>query len=114
MAQVPARAVDLAIRDREPVLAALAELEPMAPVGPVGLDEVRLVLDERLGRLEAPRRARRYGAVFVAPPNRARGLDFDVVIVPGLAERDLSEKAHRGSDSVRCGARAAESVSRAQ
>ena len=47
----------LAVRDATPVLAALAELEPMAPVGPVGLDEVRQVLAERLGRLEAPRRA---------------------------------------------------------
>jgi len=84
--------IDLAIRDREPVLAALAELEPMAPVGPVGLDEVRLVLNDRLGRLEAPRRARRYGAVFVAPPNRARGMEFDVVIVPGLAERMFPRK----------------------
>jgi len=84
--------VDLAIRDREPVLAALAELEPMAPVGPVGLDEVRLVLNDRLGRLEAPRRVRRYGAVFVAPPGRARGMAFDVVIVPGLAERMFPRK----------------------
>jgi len=84
--------VDLAIRDREPVLAALAELEPMAPVGPIGLDEVRLVLNDRLGRLEAPRRVRRYGAVFVAPPNRARGMEFDVVIVPGLAERMFPRK----------------------
>src|SRR5580704_5493660 len=84
--------VDLAIRDRESVLAALAELEPMAPVGPVGLDEVRFVLNDRLGRLEAPRRVRRYGAVFVAPPNRARGLEFDVVIVPGLAERMFPRK----------------------
>ena len=84
--------VELAIRDRDPVLAALAELEPMAPVGPVGLDEVRLVLNERLGRLEAPPRARRYGAVFVAPPSRARGMEFDVVIVPGLAERMFPRK----------------------
>jgi RecB family exonuclease len=84
--------VELAIRDREPVLAALAELEPMAPVGPAGLDEVRLVLNDRLGRLEAPRRVRRYGAVFVAPPNRARGMGFDVVIVPGLAERMFPRK----------------------
>ena len=84
--------VDLAIRDREPVLAALAELEPMAPVGPVGLDEVRLVLNDRLGRLETPRRVRRYGAVFVAPPNRARGMEFDVAIVPGLAERMFPRK----------------------
>jgi ATP-dependent helicase/nuclease subunit B len=84
--------VELAIRDREPVLAALAELEPMAPVGPVRLDEVRLVLNERLGRLEAPPRTRRYGAVFVAPPNGARGLEFDAVIVPGLAERMFPRK----------------------
>src|SRR5208283_1608534 len=60
--------------------------------GPVGLDEVRFVLNDRLGRLEAPRRVRRYGAVFVAPPNRARGLEFDVVIVPGLAERMFPRK----------------------
>ncbi|HWN58077.1 MAG TPA: PD-(D/E)XK nuclease family protein, partial [Methylomirabilota bacterium] len=84
--------VDLAIRDREPVLAALAELEPMAPVGPLGLDEVRLVLSDRLGRLEAPHRRRRYGEVFVAAPARARGLAFDVVIAPGLAERMFPRK----------------------
>jgi len=96
--------VELAIRDREPVLAALAELEPMAPVGPVGLDEVRLVLNDRLGRLEAPRRVRRYGAVFVAPPSRARGMEFDVVIVPGLAERMFPRKLTEDpilSDSAR-------------
>jgi ATP-dependent helicase/nuclease subunit B len=84
--------VDLAIRDREPVLAALAELEPMAPVGPIGLDEVRMVLSDRLGRLEAPRARRRYGEVFVAAPNRARGLAFEVVIAPGLAERMFPRK----------------------
>src|SRR6266404_711811 len=84
--------VDLAIRDREPVLAALAELEPMAPVGPLGLDEVRMVLSDRLGRLEAQHRRRRYGEVFVASPARARGLAFDVVIAPGLAERMFPRK----------------------
>ena len=84
--------VDLAIRDRAPVLAALAELEPMAPVGPIGLDEVRLVLSDRLGRLEAPRARRRYGEVFVAAPMGARGLAFDVVIAPGLAERMFPRK----------------------
>ncbi len=84
--------IDLAIRDREPVLAAIAELEPMGPVGPVGLDEVRLVLGDRLGRLEASRRRRRYGAVFVASPIRAKGMAFDVVITPGLAERVFPRK----------------------
>ena len=91
----------LAVRDSAPVLAALAELEPMAPVGPVGLDEVRQVLAERLGRLEAPAPRRRYGAVMVAPTHDLRGLDFEVVIVPGLTERVFPEKAHRGSDSAR-------------
>lgn len=82
----------LAIRDSEPVLAALAELEPMGPVGPIGLDEVRIVLAERLGQLEAPPGRRRYGAVFVAPTSHALGLEFDVVIVPGLAERVFPKK----------------------
>jgi RecB family exonuclease len=84
--------VALAIRDSGPVLAALAELEPMAPVGPITLDEVRMVLGERLGRLENPRRKRRYGAVFVASPMRAKGMAFDVVIAPGLAERVFPRK----------------------
>ena len=82
----------LAVRDSAPVLAALAELEPMAPVGPVGLDEVRQVLAERLGRLEAPAPRRRYGAVMVAPTHDLRGLDFEVVIVPGLTERVFPKK----------------------
>ncbi|MDO8433263.1 MAG: PD-(D/E)XK nuclease family protein [Candidatus Binatus sp.] len=84
--------VALAIRDAEPVLAALGELEPMAPVGPIGLDEVRMVLGVRLGRLETPRRKRRHGAVFVASPWRAKGMAFDVVIAPGLAERVFPRK----------------------
>ncbi|MGO9454147.1 MAG: PD-(D/E)XK nuclease family protein [Candidatus Binataceae bacterium] len=84
--------VATAIRDRATVLATLAELEPMAPVGPVTLDEVRLVLAERLARLEDRPEPRRYGAVMVAPPHRARGMSFDVVIVPGLAERVFPQK----------------------
>jgi RecB family exonuclease len=69
----------------------LAELEPMGPVGPITLDEVRLVLAERVGRFERRPARRRYGAVFVAP-TYARGLGFDVVMVPGLAERVLPRK----------------------
>ncbi len=82
----------LAIRDTEPVLAALAELEPMAPIGPLELDEVRTVLADRLGSLEARSAHRRYGSVFVAPPAYARGMAFEVVIVPGLAERMFPKK----------------------
>ncbi len=81
-----------AVRDRERVFAALDELIPLTPVGPVGLDEVRIVLEERLGRLENPARERRYGMVFVAPPARSRGMSFDIVIVPGLAERVFPRK----------------------
>ncbi len=84
--------VDSAVRDRAAVLSALAELEPMGPVGPLGLDEVRLVLAERLGMLEVPPPRRRYGAVFVAPARYARGMAFDVVLVPGLAERVFPKK----------------------
>ncbi len=77
----------VALRDPARVLATLAELEPMAPVGPIGRDEVALVLGERLRELRMPPPRRRYGAVFVAPIAAARGLAFDVVFVPGLAER---------------------------
>ena len=83
---------ELALRDRAVVLAALSELEPMSPIDGITLDEVRLVLRERLGRLEAPPARRRYGAVLVAPTSSARGLDFAVTIVPGLAERVLPQK----------------------
>lgn len=83
---------ELAIRDSQIVLTALAELEPMGPIGGVALDEVRIVLSERLGRLEKPPAQRRYGAVFVAPTEYAHGLEFDVTFVPGLAERLLPRK----------------------
>ncbi|HEY2385732.1 MAG TPA: PD-(D/E)XK nuclease family protein [Candidatus Binatia bacterium] len=81
-----------ALRAPEHVLGALAELAPMAPVGPIDLDEVRLVLAERLGDLRERPPRRRYGAVFVAPALGARGLAFDVVFVAGLAERIVPRK----------------------
>jgi RecB family exonuclease len=84
--------VNLAIRDRTVVLAALAELEPMAPIDGITLNEVRIVLGDRMGRLETPPPRRRYGAVFIAPTALARGLEFDLTIVPGLAERVLPQK----------------------
>jgi RecB family exonuclease len=83
---------NLAIRDRDLVLAALAELEPMAPVGPIGLDEVLLVLAERLGKLARRPPRRRYGKVYVGSAEDARGLSFDVVFVPALAERLFPQK----------------------
>src|SRR6185369_12709584 len=70
----------------------LAELAPMAPVGPIDLDEVRLVLTERLRDLRERSARRRYGAVFVACAPDARGCAFDVVFVAGLAERIFPRK----------------------
>jgi RecB family exonuclease len=84
-----------ALREPARVLAALAELVPMAGVGPVALREVQLVLARRLVNVAVPPPKRRYGRVFVAPAEAARGLAFDVVCVPGLAEklfpRDIRE-----------------------
>jgi ATP-dependent helicase/nuclease subunit B len=83
---------NLAIRDREPVLTALAELAPMAPIGPIALDEVLLVLTERLGKLTRRPPRRRYGSVYVAAGEDACGLSFDTVFIPGLAERLFPQK----------------------
>lgn len=84
-----------ALRSPEPVWAALAELEPMAEVGPVSLEEVTEVLGDHLRFLRREPPARRWGRVFVASIDEARGHDFRVVFLPGLAEglfpRKLSE-----------------------
>jgi ATP-dependent helicase/nuclease subunit B len=76
-----------ALRRPQRVLAVLAELAPMGPVGPVGLAEVRLVLGRRLTEVVVPPPQQRYGAVLIAPTEAVRGQGFDVVFVPGLAER---------------------------
>ncbi|MGK4007926.1 PD-(D/E)XK nuclease family protein [Sorangium sp. So ce1036] len=81
-----------ALRRPERVLAVLAELSPMADVGPVDLGEVRLCLAHRLTNLVLPPGARRDGRLFVAPIEAARGRAFDVVFVPGLAERIFPQK----------------------
>lgn len=80
------------LRRPERVLAVLAELEPMAKVEDVSIGEVRLVLESRLCRLRVPEKGRRYGKVFVATTDEARGLAFDVVFVPGLAEKMFPQK----------------------
>jgi RecB family exonuclease len=82
-----------ALRHPERVLAILAELQPMADVGPVDITEVRLVLEHRLSQLvvRTPQRTR-FGHVYVATIEEARGLSFDVVFVPGLAENMFPQK----------------------
>src|SRR5207237_5177374 len=65
---------------------------PMGPVGPVSLAEVRLVLARRLTELSSPPSGKRHGKIFVAPVAAARGLSFDTVFVPGLAEKVFPQK----------------------
>jgi ATP-dependent helicase/nuclease subunit B len=80
------------LRRPERVLRLLQELQPMADVGPVSLDEARAVLNDRLAFLEEDPPARRYGRVFVATPSEARGRTFRVVFVLGLAERVFPQR----------------------
>ena len=82
----------LALRQPASVLRVLAELHPMATVGPVPLAEVRAVLGERLGELRDPPSLPSGGAVFVGTPEEARGLAHRVVFVPGLAEKVFPQK----------------------
>jgi RecB family exonuclease len=81
-----------ALRRPDRVLSVLAELSPMAAVGPVDLAEVRLVLGRRLTDLVVMPEERAAGRIFVAPVEAARGLAFDVVFVPGVAERLFPQK----------------------
>lgn len=81
-----------ALRAPDRVIAVLASLHPMKDVGPVRLDEVQDVLHARLTDLLAPPNGRRYGKLLVAAIDAARGLAFDVVFVPGLAERMFPHK----------------------
>ncbi|MCM3873292.1 MAG: PD-(D/E)XK nuclease family protein, partial [Pyrinomonadaceae bacterium] len=81
-----------ALRYPEGVLATLADLAPMSGVGPVDLYEVQLVLGPRLHDLGVKPPPRRYGSVFVGSVDSARGLSFQVVFIPGLAERVFPRK----------------------
>lgn len=76
-----------ALREPAGVLRVLAELDPLGPVGPVSLTAIQHVLTPRLRDLAVPPESRPDGAVFVAPVEMARGLSFEVVCVPGLAEK---------------------------
>ena len=81
-----------ALREPARVLSLLAEFAPMGPVGPVSLGEVRVVLGRRLTELSVPPPGKRHGKVFIAPVAAARGLSFDSVFVPGLAEKLFPQK----------------------
>ncbi len=89
------------IRHPERVLAVLGELRPMSRVGPVDITEVRLVLERRLSQLVVRPSGRRYGKLYIATIEEARGLAFDVVFIPGLAEKLFPPEGGRGSPPPR-------------
>jgi ATP-dependent helicase/nuclease subunit B len=84
----------IVLRRPERVLQVLAQLRPMAKIGPVSLDEARDVLADRLQMLDIDPPKSRYGRVFVGSPHQARGRTFRVVFVAGLAERMFPQRPH--------------------
>ena len=85
---------ETALRAPESVLAVLNELQPMSGVGPVTLDEVYGVLQDRLRFLRADPPARRYGAIFCGTIEEARAHRFEIVFLPGLAEGIFPRRAY--------------------
>jgi ATP-dependent helicase/nuclease subunit B len=81
-----------ALKFPQRVLGVLHELAPMAPIGPLELPEVRAVLTQRLSEVTEQPEGRRQGQVLVAPVEAARGLSFEAVFIPGLAERVFPQK----------------------
>jgi len=82
-----------ALRHPDPVIAVVAEFEPMRDIGPAPLEEVAEVLSERLRFLRRDPPERRYGHVFVASIDEARGREFGCVFLPGLAEGIFPQRA---------------------
>jgi ATP-dependent helicase/nuclease subunit B len=56
------------------------------------LEEVLLVVSDLLLEVAVPPPAQRYGKMFVGPVEAARGLSFEAVFVPGLAEKLFPHK----------------------
>jgi len=80
------------LRRPERVLTVLAALRPLEVIGPVALGEVRDVLAAELTMLAERPPADRYGRLFVGTIEQARGRSFEVVFLPGLAERVFPQK----------------------
>jgi RecB family exonuclease len=77
---------EFTLREPERVTALLDELEPMSPIGPLGLAQVLLVIGPRLTTLTAAPEGSRYGKVWVGGVPEARGMAFRRVFVPGVNE----------------------------
>lgn len=84
---------EMTLRRPDSVLLALNELWGMGDVGPVTLEEVILVLTDRLRFLRRSPTRRRYGQVWIATIEEARGHCFEAVFLPGLAEGVFPKKA---------------------
>lgn len=82
----------MVLRRPEHVLGVLAELHPIASVGPVTLTEVREALSDRLTHLSVEPPRSRYGRVFIGTCEQFRSRTFKLVFVPGLAERIFPQK----------------------
>ena len=82
----------MVLRRPERVLTVLAALRPLDVIGPVALGEVRDVLAGELTTLAEPPPKDRYGRVFVGTIEQARGRSFEIVFLPGLAERIFPQK----------------------
>jgi CRISPR/Cas system-associated exonuclease Cas4 (RecB family) len=80
------------LRRPDRILTVLAELRSMDAVGPVTLDEVRVVLADRLRALRSDPPRRRYGRVLVCAIDELPGRAVDVLFVPGMAERLFPQK----------------------
>ena len=81
-----------ALRQPQRVLSVLSELSPMATVGPITLSDVLMTISDLLLQVSVPPPAQRYGKIFVGPVEAARGMSFEVVFVPGLAEKLFPRK----------------------
>ncbi len=86
------RLAPMVLRRPDRVLTVLAALRPLDVIGPVMLAEVREVLADELTTVAERPPADRYGRVFVGTIEQARGRSFDVVFLPGLAERVFPRK----------------------
>ena len=81
-----------ALRQPDRVLAVLSELAPLETVGPVTLSEILHTLEKLLLEITVAPLPQRYGRVLVGPIGAARGLSFEAVFVPGLAEKMFPRK----------------------
>ncbi len=77
----------LAIREPEALCETLAELWPLAPVGPVSIDEVHRLLSRRLGDVIVRAKGHGAGKLWVGGIEDVRGRSFERVFVLGLAEK---------------------------